>query len=156
VATADQTAPSTARAPGAAAGRARLLARGALMLTAALQGEIGVWGLIAPHSFFTTYPGLGHHWVSALGRYDEHLLRDYAGAELGFAVLLAAGAVWFERRLVIVAGAAFLAATLPHFAYHLTTTDHLSTADNLGSLGGFAIELVLVSSTALLAWRAPE
>jgi len=133
-----------------------MLARGALLLAAAAQAEIGIWGLIAPHSFFATYPGLGHHWVSALGAYNEHLLRDYAAAELGFAVLLVAAAIWFERRLVLVAAVAFLAATLPHLAYHLTTTGNFSSADNLGSLGGFVIELVLVSGAALLAWRVPE
>jgi hypothetical protein len=156
VAATDQTAIRTPRGRGAGAARARLLARGALLLMAALTAEIGIWGLIAPHSFFTTYPGLGHHWVSALGTYNEHLLRDYAAAELGFAVLLAAAAVWFERRLVLAAAVALLAAIVPHFAYHLTTTASLSSADNLGSLGGFVIELVLVSGAALLAWRVAE
>jgi hypothetical protein len=136
--------------------RPRLLARGALLLAGAAQAEIGIWGLIAPHSFFTTYPGLGHHWVSALGPYNEHLLRDYAATELGFAVLLATAAIWFERRLVLVAAVAFLAATLPHLAYHLTTTGSFSSGDNVGSLGGFAVELVLVSGAALIAWRVPE
>ena len=133
-----------------------MLARGALLLAAVFQAEIGIWGLIAPHSFFTTYPGLGHHWVSALGPYNEHLLRDYAAAELGFAVLLSAAAIWFERRLVLVAAVAFLVATVPHSAYHLTTTGSFSTGDNLGSLVGFVIELVLVSGAALLAWRVPQ
>lgn len=156
MATADQTALKPERDRGRGAGRARLLARGALLLTAAFQGEIGIWGLTMPHSFFTTYPGLGHHWVSALGPYNEHLLRDYAAPELGFAVLLAAAALWFERRLVLAAAVAFLAATLPHFAYHLTTAGEFSAADNLGTLGGFVIELVLVAGAALLAWRVPE
>jgi hypothetical protein len=157
VAATDQTALSTARdrRVGAYGARTRLWARAALLLTAVLKAEIGTWGLIAPHSFFTTYPGLGHHWVSGLGRYNEHLLRDYAAAELGFAVLLAAAAIWFERRLVLVACAAFLAATLPHLAYHLTTTGDLSAADNLASLGGFVIELVLVLGATLIAWRSP-
>ena len=35
---------------------------------------------------------------------------------------------------------AFLAYSIPHFAYHLTTTDHYSTGDNLGSLGGFVVD----------------
>jgi hypothetical protein len=102
-------------------------------------------GLVAPRSFFTTFPGAGHHWVSGLGAYNEHLVRDYAAAELGFAVLLGLAVLWPERRLVLAAGAAFLAATLPHFAYHLTTTSSFSTPDNLASLGGFAVELAVVT-----------
>jgi hypothetical protein len=116
-----------------------------LALIGAAQAEVGIWGLIAPRSFFGSYPGAGHHWVAALGPYNEHLLRDFAGSELGFAILLVAAAVWFERRLVLVAGAAFLVGTVPHFIYHLTTTSSFSTTDNVGSLGGFVLELVIVA-----------
>jgi hypothetical protein len=122
----------------------RNLARGALGLVAAGQAEIGVWGVAAPRSLFDRYPGFGHHWLSALGPYNEHLVRDFAAAELGFAALLLCAAIWFERRLVLIAGGAFLLATLPHFAYHLTTTDSFSTADNAASLIGFGLELAVV------------
>jgi hypothetical protein len=134
----------------------RSAARIALALVAAAQAEIGVWGLTAPHSFYTTFPGFGHHWVAPLGVYNEHLLRDYAAAELGFAVLLACAAIWFERRLVLVAGAAFLAATLPHFIYHLTTTDHLSATDNTISLGSFLLELIVVCLAMVAVTKQPE
>ncbi len=134
----------------------RSAARIALALVAAAQAEIGVWGLTAPRSFYTTFPGFGHHWVAPLGVYNEHLLRDYAAAELGFAVLLACAAIWFERRLVLVAGAAFLAATLPHFIYHLTTTDHLSATDNTISLGSFLLELIVVCLAMVAVTKQPE
>lgn len=133
----------------------RTAGRAALTLTAAVQAEVGIWGLFAPHGFFTGFPGAGHHWVSTLGPYNEHLLRDYAALSLGFAVLLACSAIWFERRLVLVAGASVIAGTLPHFAYHLTTTDRLSTADNAASLGSFAIELALIA-LAMVAVTARE
>lgn len=121
-------------------------ARIGLALVAAAQAEIGVWGTVAPHSLFTTYPGAGHHWISALGGYNEHLVRDFAGTELGFAVLLAAAALWPARNLVLVAGTAFLAATVPHFAYHLTTTGSFSATDDAASLGGFVLEFIAVSA----------
>jgi hypothetical protein len=85
-----------------------------------------------------------------MGPYNEHLLRDYAAAELGFAVLLVCMAIWFERRLVLVGGAAFLAGTLPHFAYHLTTTGTLSTGDNVMSLGSFVLEIAVVASAMVV------
>jgi hypothetical protein len=130
----------------AAAGvRSHAPARAALGFLAAVQAQIGIWGLLAPHGFYAGFPGAGHHWVSALGAYDEHLVRDYASLELGFAVLLACAAVRFERRLVLAAGAAFLAATVPHFVFHLTTTDALPTADNAASLGSFVFEILLVA-----------
>jgi hypothetical protein len=129
-------------------------ARAALALVAVAQAEIGYWGLIAPHSLFRDYPGFGHHWISALGVYNEHLVRDYAAAELGFAVLLFGAALWFERRLMLVAGVAFLAATAPHFAYHVTTTESFRTADNAASLGGFAIEIAVVIAAMVAVIRS--
>lgn len=144
---------TTASSPPADAhtSRSNLAPRLGLLLVAAAQAELAIWGLVAPHSFFRSYPGGGHHWVAALGTYNEHLVRDFAGAELGFALLLLAAAVWFERRVVLIAGAAFLAATLPHFIYHLTTTGSFSTTDNLASLGGFLLELVVVIAAILTA-----
>lgn len=124
-----------------------------LALVAAAQAEVGVWGLVAPRGFFESFPGGAHHWVAALGSYNEHLVRDYAAAELGLAVLLIAAAARPSRMLVGAAGGAFLAATLPHLAYHLTTTGSFSTADNLASLGGFVLEIVLVAAAMVLSNR---
>lgn len=146
----------TERGRARSAGDTHLAPRIGLGLVAAAQAEIGIWGLVAPHSFFADFPGAGRHWVSPLGPYNEHLVRDFAAMELGFAVLLAFAAVWFERRLVLAAGCAFIVATLPHFAYHLTTTGDLTTSDNLASLGGFVIELVLVLAAMARVLRAPN
>lgn len=134
----------------------RAIPRTALAVLALAQADVGIWGLVSPHGFFTDFPGLGHHWVSTLGGYNEHLVRDYAGTELGFAVLLAAAAIWFERRLVLIAGAAFLAATVPHFIYHLTTTDSLNTSDNVASLGSFVVEIALAIAAMIVATKPAE
>jgi hypothetical protein len=123
----------------------RSTARVLLVLVAAAQAEVGLWGELAPHSFYKNFPGFGRHWVAPLGPYNEHLLRDYASAEIGLAVLLACAAIWFTRQVVLIAGAAFLAGTLPHFIFHLTTTDVLPSIDNALSLGGFVVEMVLVA-----------
>jgi hypothetical protein len=122
-------------------GAARVL----LALVAAAQAEVGVWGEAAPRSFYRSFPGFGRHWVSPIGPYNEHLLRDYASAEIGFAVLLLCAAIWFTRPVVLIGGAAFLAGTLPHFIFHLTTTDKLPSIDNVLSLGGFVVEMALVA-----------
>ena len=126
-------------------------ARVGLVLVAVAQAEIGIWGLVAPRSFFDNYPGAGHHWVSELGVYNQHLVRDFAAAELGFAVLLIGAAIWFGRTVVLIAGTAFLTATIPHFAYHLTTTGSFSTADDVASLGGFVLEIAVVAGAMLIA-----
>lgn len=134
----------------------RTAAQAGLLLVAVPQAEIGVWGELAPRSFFRTFPGAGHHWLLTLGPYNEHLVRDYAAAELGLAALLVLAAVVFTRSLVLAAGATFLLATLPHLAFHLTTTDHLSSTDNVLSLGGFVIEIAVVATAIVVAARRPS
>jgi hypothetical protein len=129
-------------------------ARTGLALVAAGNAEVGIWGELSPHSFYASFPGFGHHWVSVMGPYDEHLVRDYASAEIGFAVLLVCMAIWItDRRLVLVGGLAFIAGTLPHFIYHLTTTAMLSTQDNIASLGSFVVEMAVVAAVMHAAWR---
>jgi hypothetical protein len=123
-----------------------MLRRAGLGLVALAQAEVGVWGEASPHGFFTRFPGLfGQHWVAAFGPYDEHLVRDFAAAELGFAVLLVACAIWLERRLVLVAGSSFLVFTLAHFAFHLSDTSPLSSSSDALSLGAFVLEMLIVA-----------
>ena len=136
--------------PVASTDRSRLAARVGLAVVAVGNAEVGIWGTAAPRSFYDNFPGFGHHWVVALGPYNEHLMRDYAAGELGFAVLLAIAAWWFSRRVVLAAGAAFVAATLPHFAYHLTTTGKFGAVDNAGSLAAFMLEMAVVAAAVLV------
>lgn len=138
----------------ARSGRSVLAARAGLVLVGLAQAEVAVWGLVAPDSFFRSFPGAGHRWVAALGPYNEHLLRDYAATELGLGVLMIGAAVWFSRRVVLLAGAAFLAATVPHFAYHLTTTGSFSAGDDVASLGAFVVEVALVVAAMVIGARS--
>jgi hypothetical protein len=129
--------------------------RAGLLLLALPAVEIGVWGTAAPRSFYDEFPGFGHEWVSALAPYNEHLLRDYAASQVGFALLLIAAAVLLERRVVQVTLIALLAGTLPHFIYHLTTTEAYSTFDNVASLGAFVLEIAAALVLLAVARRRP-
>ena len=117
--------------------------RAGLIVLALPSAVIAAWRLISPRGFYDTFPGAGRHWVSALPPFNEHLLRDFSAASLAMVVFLVGAAILLERRLIQVALIAFLAYSIPHFAYHATTTDHYSTGDNLGSLGGFVLTLVI-------------
>jgi hypothetical protein len=123
--------------------RHRGLIRFALIYLAATIGLVAAWILIAPKGFYDSFPGGSTHWVSALPPYNEHLERDFGAAGMGLAVLAGLAAFWMERRLVQVAAISLLVGGLPHLAYHLTTTGHYSTADNVGSLSGLALDAIL-------------
>src|SRR4051794_36600549 len=123
--------------------RHRRLIRFALLFLALSAGWVAVWILIAPKGFYDNFPGGGTHWVSALPPYNEHLERDFGAAGLGLAVLAALAAWWMDRRVIQAAAISILVAGVPHLAYHLTTTEHYSTGDNIGSLTGLALDVLL-------------
>jgi hypothetical protein len=123
--------------------RHRAPIRIALIYLAVTIGWLAVWILVAPKGFYDNFPGGSAHWVSALPPYNEHLERDFGAAALGLAVLAGLAAYWLERRVVQAAGLTLLATGIPHLAYHLTTTEHYSTGDNVGSLIGLSLDVVL-------------
>jgi hypothetical protein len=130
--------------------------RAGLLFLAATPAFVSGWILLAPRSFYDDFPGGGREWVSALPPYNEHLLRDYGAANLGFFVLLVAAAVLLERRLVQVALLAYAASAAPHLVYHLTTTESYSTSDDVLSLGSLALTVLLPLGLLLLTReRAP-
>jgi hypothetical protein len=122
-----------------------------LIYLAVTIGWLAVWILIAPKGFYDNFPGGSTHWVSALPPYNEHLERDFGAAALGLALLAALAALWMERRLIQAAALTLLAAGAPHLAYHLTTTEHYSTRDNVGSLIGLALDVVIPLALLYLA-----
>ena len=117
--------------------------RFALIYLAVTLGWLAVWILIAPKGFYDNFPGGSTHWVSALPPYNEHLERDFGATALGLTVLAGLAAFWMERRLIQAAAISLFAAGVPHLGYHLTTTEHYPTADNIASLTGLALNVLL-------------
>jgi hypothetical protein len=128
--------------------------RAGLVVLAAPAAMIAVWALAAPHSFYADFPGGGHRWVSPLGPYDEHLVRDVGAFELGLVVLAAFAFVTLDRRVVQAALLSFAVTGTPHLIYHLTATAKLSTLDNVVSLS--ALTLPVIVALALLPVTRPQ
>ncbi len=119
-----------------------LIRFGLLYLTVTI-GVVGAWILIAPRGFYDTFPGGGVHWVSALPPYNEHLERDFGATSLALAVLAGLAALWMERRVIQAAAISLFVAGVPHLVYHLTTTGHYSTGDNVASITGLTLDALL-------------
>jgi len=118
---------------------ARMVSRVGLVVLGVPGLINAVWILAAPRSFYDDFPGFGNPWVSPDGPFNEHLLRDFGAAELGLVVLTVCALVWLSRPLVLAAALAWLAASLPHFAYHALNGGHHETEDQLGIVGGLAV-----------------
>lgn len=109
-------------------GAPRAATRLVLGILAAVQATDGLYALFAPQSFYDDFPA-GRGWVEALPAYSEHLVRDVGALFLATAVILAAAAIWLERRLVLVALVSFLVFSVPHTIYHLFNLEGISTGD---------------------------
>jgi hypothetical protein len=131
--------------------RHRAPIRIALLYLAITTGILAAWILVAPRSFYDDFPGGPAHWVSSLPPYNEHLERDFGAASLGIALLTGLAAYWMDRRVIQAAALTWIAAGLPHLIYHLTTTEHYSTGDNVASLIGLALDVVLPLGILYLA-----
>ncbi len=115
----------------------------ALGYLALVSLEIGLWAQFAPRSFYDHFPGLGRAWVSVDGPYNEHLVRDVGGLNLGLAAVLIIAIVTLSRPTIIAAAAASLLYGIPHLTYHIVNTDGLASGDVAASLGGLALFAVV-------------
>ena len=112
--------------------------RAGLIALAAIELVLGAWTLLFPESFYRDVPT-----VDLTPPFSEHLFRDFGGATLGLALVLAAAAVWMELRWVVVSLLAYLAFSAPHLAFHL---GHLHGATDLEAAG---LTVTLAASVAL-------
>ncbi len=115
----------------------RTVLRVGLLGFAAVELVLGVWTLVFPASFYADVPT-----VDLTPPFSEHLMRDFGGATLGLALVLAAAGIWLERRLVLVALGAYLAFSVPHLVFHV---GHLE-----GATGAEAVVLVVVLGASVV------
>jgi hypothetical protein len=137
---------------------ARLTLRVALGILAVSGLAVGVWASAAPHSFFSSFPGLGHAWAAGDGPYNEHLVRDVGDLNLALAVVTVAAAVWLTRPVVFAAAAAWLVYSVPHLAYHAANLQAVVPDDRVAELVSLSVPIVLgvVVLAVLPAARAPR
>jgi hypothetical protein len=112
---------------------------------------VGGWALIAPRSWYDDFPIGAADWISGLGPYQEHLVRDFGSLYLALGLLLALAAVALDRLLVRSVLAVSLVFQVPHFIFHASNTEPFSTVNNFVNLALLAFGLVL---TAMLLGMA--
>jgi len=125
--------------PGEATSLLQSIALGILCLSSLL---VGVYATFFPRAFYDDFP-IGRGWVAADGPYNEHLMRDFGGLNLGlgFVALVAAvvGGAWLVRA---AAGGSLLFA-VPHFVYHVRHRHAFDGVDTILSPGTLFMTIVL-------------
>jgi len=114
-----------------------------LLFLAAVPLVVGTWALLLPRSFYDDFPSAGRYWVSALGPYNEHLVRDVGAMNLALGVLLLCAALVLERRLTQVSLVAWLVYAVPHFVFHLITFYAFSFGDYLANIVSLGLLVLL-------------
>lgn len=130
-----------------------LLRRAALAVLILSQGSIALWALLAPRAFYDDFPGGGRSWVSPLGPYDEHLVRDVGALSLALTVVLVIAFLKPEPLMRLAAGLGFVAWSLPHFIFHLTADGALATGDRIASETGEALTVLVAAVLVVDAIR---
>jgi len=115
-----------------------------LWLLNAIGAFVGAWALLAPRSFYDTFPSAGFGpWVGVDGPFNEHLIRDVGALYLA---LVGAGVVAALSRRAdasIAVGVAWLVFSVPHFSYHLAHLQALAPLDAVAQPISLALSLVL-------------
>lgn len=107
---------------------------------------LGAYALASPSGFYESFPS-GRGWVALDGPYNEHLIRDFGGLNLGLGLVLAVAAVVGGRTLARTAAGAALLFGVPHLVYHAAHLEPYGTADAVGNvvaLGGAVVAAVAV------------
>jgi hypothetical protein len=116
---------------------------------------VGGWALIAPHNWYENFPVGTGHWISGLGPYQEHLVRDFGSLYLALGLLFVFAAVALDRLLVQAILGASLVFQVPHFIFHAANTGPFSTANNVVNLVLLAAGLALTAMLLGMIARSP-
>jgi hypothetical protein len=117
---------------------------------------IGGWALIAPRSWYDTFPISSADWISGLGAYQEHLVRDFGALYLGLGALLMFAGVVLDRLLVQAVLVAALIFQVPHLIFHAANTEPFSAANNTVNLVLLALGLVVTVVLLGMSLRTTE
>jgi hypothetical protein len=117
---------------------------------------VGFWAALAPQSFYDDFPGLGRHWVSADGPFNEHLVRDVGTLNLALAAIALAALLRPGRYLVQAFAAASLIYAAPHFRYHMFHLDLFGTSDKVLEIVSLALTVIVPAVLLIATWRTVE
>jgi hypothetical protein len=132
-------------------------AKQVLLAVLGLSGAlVGFWAEFWPAAFYTTFPGLGHHWVVSSGPYDEHLVRDVGALYLALCAISVWGVLRPADETLRLAGVAWTVFSLPHLVFHLRHLDDLRGVDQVGETASLAATLLLAVLLAAAPSRSPS
>ncbi len=117
----------------------------------------GLWGVLAPESWYDSFPGWDPPLVAAEPPYNEHLATD-AGAGLLASGLALLAAAWLgDRRSVRFGVVAFLAFAVPHTVWHAANeSPKLTSSQDAQNVATLVFGLVVGAVVLIASGRSPR
>jgi hypothetical protein len=110
---------------------------------------VGLWAYLAPMSWYGTFPGFGRRWLTPLGPFNEHLVKDVGAMFLALGTLSAVALTAAANDAVVrLTAATWLTFNIFHFVYHMQMLHMYGAVDK--TLNVIALSLLLVVSAGLL------
>ena len=118
--------------------------RVALVALGLPNAAAGLWAVLAPTSWYDSFPGWDPRLVAAEPPFNEHLVTD-AGAGLLASGLVLLAAAWLgDRRTVRFGVAAFLVFAVPHTSWHaLNESPGLTSSEDAQNVATLVFSLVV-------------
>ena len=124
---------------------------GYLALTSLL---VGIWAQFFPQSFYNDFPGLGRAWVRLDGPFNEHVIRDVGGLNLGLGLAAFFALRFPQTRVIQAVSLAIFVYSLPHYIYHLTHLSRLpSTLDQVANIVLLGLNVFIPLALIIVAPR---
>lgn len=115
----------------------------------------GLWAVLAPDSWYDSFPGWDPRLVAAEPPFNSHLVTDAGSGLLASGVVLLAAAWLADRRSVQLAVVAFLAFDVPHTAWHAANpSDRLTSAEDVQNVAVLVFSVVVAVALFLGSRRA--
>ncbi len=131
----------------------RTITRVLLIVAGLVEAVVGIWPLLSPTGFYQDFPGFRTGWVAMDGPFNEHLLRDFGGLNLGLAAMLIGAAVIGTTAVARLAAVSALLFGVPHFFYHLGHVAHFEAVDQVLINGTTGLGVLLPLAVLLLPAR---
>jgi hypothetical protein len=130
---------------------ARSWLRLGLVFLVVTETATGAWQYFFSKSFFAYFPT-----VSLDPPFNEHLMSDVGGLNLGMTVVVAFAAVYMEYRLICGALSGYTVFAISHLIFHASHSDRFTTSDAINVVTGLAVYAVIPVALILLARRTQK
>jgi hypothetical protein len=129
----------------------------ALVALGVPNAAAGLWAVLAPDSWYESFPGWDPRLVAAEPPFNEHLVTDAGSGLLASGIALLAAAWLADRRSVRLGVVLFLVFAVPHTLWHATNeSPGLTSAQDAQNVVTLVFSVVVGVVLLVVSGRTPR